>query len=135
MSKLEKEEIKEKLENVINGRDIHNAIYIYTDRKVNNIRRLAAGIGVILLLRKTVHDDAFFDIKKAILVPVIQLISYRMDTVLKDHAVNTTFSHICWIPICYINSKAVMIPVIRKCDISLMNKAEGEIVIINPFSD
>ncbi|WP_138089242.1 hypothetical protein [Cedecea neteri] len=135
MSKLEKKEIKNKLEDLINTIDINNAIYIYTDRKVNNARRLAAGIGKILLLRKTAHDDVFFDIKKAILLPVIELISYRMDTVLDNHGVNTSFPHICWIPICYLNNKAVMIPVIRKRDVSLMTKPEGEVVIINPFNN
>lgn len=135
MSKFEKTEIKEKLENIINNRDIHNAIYIYTERKINNTRKLATGIGEILLLKKTVHEDIFFDIKKAILVPVIQLITYRIDTVLEDHDVNTDFPHICWISIYYINSNAVIIPVICKRDISLMNKPAGEIVIINPFSE
>ena len=60
MSKLEKKEIKNKLEDLINTIDINNAIYIYTDREVNNARRLAAGIGKILLLRKTAHNDVFF---------------------------------------------------------------------------
>ncbi|PQQ30345.1 hypothetical protein C6H69_17195 [Photorhabdus luminescens] len=59
MSKFEKTEIKEKLENIINNRDIHNAIYIYTERKINNTRKLATGIGEILLLKKTVHEDIF----------------------------------------------------------------------------
>lgn len=135
MSKLEKEKIKEKLEDVINNTGVCNVIYIYTDRKVNNARRLAAGIGSILLLRKTVHDDVFFDIKKTILIPVIELISYRMDIVLESHGVNTNFPHICWVPVYYINNKAVMIPVVRKKDVSLMTKPEGEVVIINPFSE
>lgn len=135
MSKLERAKIKDKLEDLINTRDIHNAIYIYTDRKVNNARRLAAGIGTILLLKKIAHDDILFDINKIILIPVIKLISYRMDTVLEDYGVNINFPHICWIPIYYINNKAVMIPVIRKRDVSLMTKLEGGIVIINPFDD
>lgn len=135
MNKLEKEKIKEKLEDIINNSGVCNAIYIYTDRKVNNERRLAAGIGSILLLRKTVHDDVFFGIKKAILIPAIELIAYRMDTVLENHGINTNFPHICWIPIYYINKKAVMIPVIRKKDVSLMTNPEGEVVIINPFSE
>lgn len=135
MSKLERAKIKDKLEDLINARDIHNAIYIYTDRKVNNARRLAAGIGTILLLKKIAHDDILFDINKIILIPVIKLISYRMDTVLEDYGVNINFPHICWIPIYYINNKAVMIPVIRKRDVSLMTKLEGGIVIINPFDD
>ena len=135
MNKLEKEKIKEKLEDIINNTGVCNAIYIYTERKVNNVRRLAVGIGSILLLRKTVHDDVFFGIKKAILIPALELIAYRIDTALENHGVNTNFPHICWIPIYYINNKAVMIPVIRKKDVSLMTKPEGEVVIINPFSE
>ncbi len=135
MNRIEKKKIKEKLEDIINNTGICNAIYIYTDRKVNNVKRIAAGIGSILLLKKTVHDDVFFDIKKAILLPAIELISYRMDTVLENHGVNANFPHICWVPIYYINNKAVMIPVVRKQDVSLMTKPEGEVVIINPFSE
>lgn len=135
MSKFERANIKDKLENLINTRDIHNAIYIYTDRKVNYARRLTAGIGTILLLKKIAHDDALFDINKVTLVPVIKLISYRIDAVLEEYGVNINFPHICWIPIYYINNKAVMIPVIRKRDVSLMTKLEGGIVIINPFDD
>ncbi|AJJ11932.1 hypothetical protein CH64_1536 [Yersinia rohdei] len=133
LSKFEKEKIKEKLECMINDGDIRNAVYIYINREANNENRLSVGIGTILLIRKTVHDNIFFDINKAILIPIIELISCRMDSVLENHAVNTSFPHICWIPIYYINSKAVMIPVIRKCDSSLMTKSEGEIIIINPF--
>lgn len=102
---------------------------------MNHERWLTEGIGVILLLRKVVHNDIFFDIKRAILVPIIELISYRIDSILEKHNINTSFPHICWIPIYYINNKAVVIPVIRKCDVSLAAKSEGETIIINPFNE
>ncbi|HDU5302224.1 TPA: hypothetical protein RFV03_001115 [Klebsiella quasipneumoniae subsp. similipneumoniae] len=135
MCRFEKKKIKVKLEEIIEDGEIKNAIYIYTERKLNHERWLTEGIGVILLLRKSVHNDIFFDIKRAILVPIIELISYRIDSILEKHNINTSFPHICWIPIYYINNKAVVIPVIRKCDVSLAAKSEGETIIINPFNE
>ncbi len=135
MSNFEKDTIKEKFSDLIDSSETQNAIYIYINRNVSYARRLSAGIGTILLLRKTMHEDVFFDIKKAVLIPIIELISYRMDSILEKHSINFSFPHICWIPIYYINDQAVMIPVIRKCDISFATKSEGEIIIINPFDD
>lgn len=97
MCRFEKKKIKVKLEEIIENGEIKNAIYIYTERKLNHERWLTEGIGVILLLRKVVHNDIFFDIKRAILVPIIELISYRIDSILEKHNINTSFPHICWI--------------------------------------
>lgn len=134
MSNLEKEEIKKTLRNCIEGTEANNAIYIYTDRKVNYAKRLATGIATIQLFKDTMYEGNFFDLNRIVLLPIIELMEYGTDSVLKRHSVNTSFPHICWIPIFYINDKAVMIPVIQERDVPSSLRSEGNFIIINPFS-
>ncbi|EOI6581219.1 TPA: hypothetical protein ACPZMO_001467 [Yersinia enterocolitica] len=135
MSNLEKEEIKKTLRNCIEGTEANNAIYIYTDRKVNYAKRLVTGIATIQLIKDTMYEGKFFDLNRVVLLPIIELMEYGTDSVLKRHSVNTSFPHICWIPIFYINDKAVMIPVIQERDVPSSSKPTGNIIIINPFTD
>ncbi len=81
------------------------------------------------------HGDIFFNIRKAVLLPTIELMTYRIDSVLEKHSIDFSFPYICWIPIYYIGGQAVMIPVIRKCDVSLSTRKDKEIIIINPFDE
>ncbi|HHQ6551298.1 TPA: hypothetical protein ACSTJZ_001144 [Serratia fonticola] len=134
MSNLEKEEVKKTLRNCIEGTEANNAIYIYTDRKVNYAKRLATGIATIQLIKDTMYEGKFFDLNRVVLLPIIELMEYGTDSVLKRHSVNTSFPHICWIPIFYINDKAVMIPVIQERDVPSSLRSEGNFIIINPFS-
>ncbi|EPE4835621.1 hypothetical protein ACSIZT_000943 [Yersinia enterocolitica] len=134
MSNLEKEEIKKTLRNCIEGTEANNVIYIYTDRKVNYAKRLATGIATIQLIKDTMYEGKFFDLNRVVLLPIIELMEYGTDSVLKRHSVNTSFPHICWIPIFYINDKAVMIPVIQERDVPSSLRSEGNFIIINPFS-
>ncbi|AJI96003.1 hypothetical protein BD65_1430 [Yersinia ruckeri] len=134
MSNLEKEEIKKTLRNCIKDTEVKNAIYIYTDREVNYAKRLATGLATIQLIKDTIYEGKFFDLNRVVLLPVIELIEYGIDSVLKRHSVNTSFPHICWIPIFYINDKAVMIPVIQERDVPSSLRSEGNFIIINPFS-
>ncbi|ELY6228063.1 hypothetical protein SNQ26_001221 [Cronobacter malonaticus] len=134
MSNLEKEAIKRTLSNCIEGTEANNAIYIYTDRKVNYAKRLATGIATIQLIKDTMYEGKFFDLNRIVLLPIIELMEYGTDSVLKRHSVNTSFPHICWIPIFYINDKAVMIPVIQERDVPSSLRSEGNFIIINPFS-
>ncbi|MFQ6280002.1 hypothetical protein [Yersinia enterocolitica] len=134
MSNLEKEEIKKTLRNCIEGTEANNAIYIYTDRKVNYAKRLATGIATIQLIKDIMYEGKFFDLNRVVLLPIIELMEYGTDSVLKRHSVNTSFPHICWIPIFYINDKAVMIPVIQERDVPSSLRSEGNFIIINPFS-
>ncbi|EAY2061914.1 hypothetical protein B6B36_14790 [Salmonella enterica] len=134
MSNLEKEEIKKTLRNCIEGTEANNAIYIYTDRKVSYAKRLATGIAIIQLIKDTKYEGNFFDINRIVLLPIIELMEYGTDSVLKRHSVNTSFPHICWIPIFYINDKAVMIPVIQERDVPSSLRSVGNFIIINPFS-
>ncbi|HDL7825292.1 TPA: hypothetical protein PXP39_002439 [Yersinia enterocolitica] len=134
MSNLEKEEIKKTLRNCIEGTEANNVIYIYTDRKVNYAKRLATGLATIQLIKDTMYEGNFFDLSRVVLLPAIELIEYGIDRVLKKHSVNTSFPHICWIPIFYINDKAVMIPVIQDRDVPSSLRSEGNFIIINPFS-
>jgi hypothetical protein len=134
MSNHEKEEIKRTLRNCIEGTEANNAIYIYTDRKVNYAKRLATGIASIQLIKDTMYEGKFFDLNRIVLLPIIELMEYGTDSVLKRHSVNTSFPHICWIPIFYINDKAVMIPVIQERDVPSSLRSEGNFIIINPFS-
>lgn len=135
MGHLERGEIMEKLNKLMDESEIKNTIYIYIERKVSYAKRFGSGISTILSLRKTIHEGIFFDIKRAVLIPIIELIAYRIDSVLEKNCIDFSFPHICWIPIYYINDKAVMIPVIRRCDVSSLAQSEGEIIIINPFDD
>ncbi|WP_404273302.1 hypothetical protein [Yersinia similis] len=135
MSNLEKDEIKKTLRNCIEGAEANNAIYIYTDRKVNYAKRLATGIATIQLIKDTMYEGNFFDLSRVVLLPAIELIQYGIDSVLKKHSINISFPHICWIPIFYINDKAVMIPVIQERDVPSSSKPTGNIIIINPFAD
>lgn len=134
MSNLEKEEIKKTLRNCIEGTEANNAIYIYTVRKVNYAKRLATGIATIQLIKDTMYEGNFFDLNRIVLLPIIELMEYGTDSVLKRHSVNTSFPHICWIPIFYINDKAVMIPVIQERDVPSSLRSEENFIIINPFS-
>ncbi|EOZ3193319.1 TPA: hypothetical protein PXJ35_002267 [Yersinia enterocolitica] len=134
MSNLEKEEIKKTLRNCIEGTEANNAIYIYTDRKVNYAKRLATGIATIQLFKDTMYESNFFDLSRVVLLPAIELIEYGIASVLKKHSINISFPHICWIPIFYINDKAVMIPVIQERDVPSSLRSEGNFVIVNPFS-
>lgn len=134
MSNLEKEEIKKTLRNCIEGTEANNAIYIYTDRKVNYAKRMATGIATIHLIKDTLYEGKFFDLNSVVLLPIVELMEYGTDSVLKRHSVNTSFPHICWIPIFYINDKAVMIPVIQERDVPSSLRSEGNFIIINPFS-
>ncbi|SQA30336.1 Uncharacterised protein [Yersinia enterocolitica] len=135
MSNLEIEGIKKTLRNCIEEGEAENVIYIYSDRKVNYAKRLATGLATIQLIKDTMYEGNFFDLSRVVLLPAIELIEYGIDRVLKKHSVNTSFPHICWIPIFYINDKAVMIPVIRESDVASSSKPTGNIIIINPFAD
>ncbi|AHK18679.1 hypothetical protein BF17_04485 [Yersinia similis] len=135
MSNLEIEEIKKTLRNFIEETEAKNVIYIYTDRKVNYAKRLATGLATIQLIKDAMYESNFFDLSRVVLLPAIELIEYGIDSVLKRHSINISFPHICWIPIFYINDKAVMIPVIQERDVPSSSKPTGNIIIINPFAD
>ncbi|WP_155412643.1 hypothetical protein [Yersinia intermedia] len=135
MSNLEKEEIKKTLRNCIKDTEVKNAIYIYTDRKVNYAKRLATGLATIQLIKDIMYEGNFFDLSRVVLFPAIELIEYGIESVLKRHSINISFPHVCWIPIFFINDKAVMIPVIRERDVPSSTKSGGNIIIINPFAD
>lgn len=135
MSNHEKEEIKRTLRNCIEGTEASNAIYIYTDRKVSYAKRLATGLATIQLFKDTSYEDYFFNLSRVVLLPAIELIEYGIDRALRKHSVNTSFPHICWIPIFYINDKAVMIPVMQERDVPSSLRSGGNFIIINPFSN
>jgi len=135
MSNVEKEEIKKKLKNCIEGTEAKNAIYIYTDRKVSYAKRLATGFATIHFFKDTSYEDYFFNLSRVALLPAIELIEHGIDSVLRKHSVNTSFPHICWIPIFYINDKAVMIPVIQERDVPSSLRSGGNFIIINPFAN
>ncbi|EEC2697889.1 hypothetical protein GJY03_12295 [Salmonella enterica] len=102
---------------------------------MNYAKRLATGIATIQLIKDTMYEGVFFDINRIVLLPIIELMEYGTDSVLKRHSVNTSFPHICWIPIFYINDKAVMIPVIQERDVPSSLRSEGNFIIINPFAN
>lgn len=101
---------------------------------MNYAKRMAAGIATIHLIKDTLYEGKFFDLNSVVLLPIVELMEYGTDSVLKRHSVNTSFPHICWIPIFYINDKAVMIPVIQERDVPSSLRSEGNFIIINPFS-
>lgn len=135
MSSLEIEEIKRTLRNSIEGTEAENVIYIYTGRKVDYAKRLATGLATIQLIKDIMYEGNFFDLSRVVLLPAIELIEYGIESVLKRHSINISFPHVCWIPIFFINDKAVMIPVIRERDVPSSTKSGGNIIIINPFAD
>lgn len=70
-----------------------------------------------------------------IIAPILDLITLGIDETVRRKNDNKTVQCICWIPVYYINNKALMIPVVHEDDVSASTKNGGKIIIVEPFKD
>lgn len=134
MGKNEKKLIHEKLLILIEKTHVKKAIYIYTDRRVNNNYLIAGGLSNTILIKETTYDGYFFDFSSIVIMPIFELITFGVEAVLKRNKICPEQSCYCWIPIYYTNDLAVMVPVIDEGDASQKALTGGNTIIINPFT-
>ncbi|MBR7615343.1 hypothetical protein [Citrobacter braakii] len=133
MGKSEKSLIHEKLTILIEKFHVKKAIFIYTDRRVNNSYLIAGGLSNTILIKETIYDGYFFDFSGIVILPIFELITFGFETVLKRNKICPEQPCYCWIPIYYTNDLAVMVPVIAEGDASQKAMKGGDAIIINPF--
>jgi hypothetical protein len=135
MGKTEREEIKGMLEGLIEKFQMKKALYIYTDRRIDNSYLKAGGLSNTILLKKTTFDGYLFDVSNTVVLPIIQLIIFGIEETLRKNSVYLTTPSCCWVPVYHTNNLAVMVPVLREEDAPQSSKMGGNIVIVNPFAN
>ncbi|HHT8380687.1 hypothetical protein P2G82_13605 [Citrobacter braakii] len=96
------------------------ACFIYTDRIIftdegskeedSSPLKLAAGDAVILMAKDVIYNEYFFDLKNALFINVIDLMSFGSNGIpetTKDPRIH------CWVPILFSGKNAVIVPVYR----------------------
>ncbi|ELY4512689.1 hypothetical protein SMZ78_004041 [Cronobacter dublinensis] len=131
----EKKKIIENQEGIIDKYNAKKGIFIYLDRRINYAHKLSAGYSNLILIKETSYEDVSFDFSKMIIAPILDLITLGIDETVRRKNDNKTVQCICWIPVCYINNKALMIPVVHEDDVSASTKNGGKIIIVEPFKD
>ncbi|MFJ5331686.1 hypothetical protein [Pectobacterium versatile] len=135
MGVTERNTIREKLTGLINNFNVKKAIYIYTDRRIDNRYLIAGGISNIILTNEITFGDYLFDFSQIVCLPIFDLITFGTKETLRKHKIHLPSSYICLIPIYHTNDKAVMVPVIRLGDAPQQAKTGINIIIINPFEN
>lgn len=134
MGNTERESIREMLLSLTEKLNAKKAIFIYTDRRVNNKYLLAGGISNTLIIKETTYDDYFFDFHQLTILPIFDLILLGTEKALMRNNLTAKTPCICWIPIYHTNDKAIMLPIIRKDDAPNSSLTGSNAIIINPFS-
>lgn len=134
MGNTERESIREMLLALTEKFNAKKAIFIYTDRRVNNKYLLAGGISNTLIIKETTYDDYLFDFHQLTILPIFDLILLGTEKALMRNNLTTKTPCICWLPIYHTNDKAIMLPIIRKDDAPNSSLTGSNTIIINPFS-
>lgn len=133
MGRGEKNKIHEKLSMLIDKFNAKKAIFIYTDRRVNNDYLIAGGISNIILIKKVVYDGHVFDFNRIVILPIFELITFGVEEVFKRKNISPVQSCLCWIPIYHTNELAVMVPVLAEGDATQKSITGRKTIIVNPF--
>ncbi|MFB2962635.1 hypothetical protein ACE1BM_23530, partial [Aeromonas jandaei] len=134
MGKTEAKNLTTLLKNIIYKFNVKKAMYIYTDRRVDNQHLKAGGISNIILLKQTTFDGYLFDADQTAILPIFDLIIFGIAETLKKHGVKIPQSCVCWIPIYHTNNCAIMMPILNEGDVTQSSKNACNTIIINPFS-
>lgn len=133
MGKDEKTVIRERLSSLRENYDMEKAIYIYNQRHFNVKHQSVLGYSNIILIHRTTFEDYYFDVGQTLLLSTSQLIIFGINEVLRRKEIVMPYPVVCWIDIYHVNEMVVMLPVIRKTDVSNRVNAPDDI-IINPYS-
>ena len=133
MGRDEKTVIRERLSSLRENYDMEKAIYIYNQRKFDVKKQSVSGDSNIILIHRTTFEGYYFDAGQVLLLSTSQLIIFGINEVLRRKEIVMPYPVVCWIDIHHVNEMVVMLPVIRKTDVSNRVNAPDDI-IINPYS-
>ncbi|MCB5313312.1 hypothetical protein [Yersinia intermedia] len=131
----EKKSIRESQGKIIEKYNAKKGIFIYIDRRISYAYKLSAGHSNLIMIKETSYDGVFFDFSKMIIVPILELITLGIDEAVSRKNDNVKIQCICWIPVYYINNKALIIPIVHEDDASALTKNGEKIIIVEPFKD
>ncbi len=133
MGKDEKTVIRERLSSLRENYDMEKAIYIYNQRHFDVKHQSVSGYSNIILIHRTTFEGYYFDAGQALLLSTSQLIIFGINEVLRRKGIVMPYPVVCWIDIYHVNEMVVMLPVLRKTDVSNRVNVPDDI-IINPYS-